>query len=74
MNPYTEHVKASIFVSSIIFLDQSMSALMPRTTKIGNLPNLSFIQQKPKPLGNEFKCAMDGLIGKGLRLEIQKGK
>ena len=47
---------------------------MPRTTKIGNLPNLSFIQQKLEPLGTKFKCTMDGLIGKGLRLEIQKGK
>ena len=34
--------------------DESMSAYRPRTTKTGNLPNLSFILRKPEPLGRMF--------------------
>ena len=33
------------------------------TTKIGGLPNLSYVMRKPKPLGTEFKNIIDGLTG-----------
>jgi len=34
-----------------VAIDESMSAWKPRTTKNGNLPNISFIARKPEPLG-----------------------
>ena len=45
-----------------------------RTTKTGNLPNLSYVKRKPEPLGTEFKNIVDGLIGVMLWMEIQEGK
>ena len=39
-------------------LDESMSAYVPRTTKTGGLPNISFILRKPEPLGTEFKASI----------------
>ena len=45
-----------------------------RTTKSGGLPNLSYIKQKPEPLGTEFKVANDGLSGMMAWIEIQEGK
>ena len=46
-----EMVAASIWKT----LDESMSALRPRTTQTGGLPNISYIERKPKPLGTQFK-------------------
>jgi hypothetical protein len=37
-------------------LDELMSAWHPRKNKTEGLPNISFILQKPEPLGTEFKC------------------
>ena len=74
MDKYTEKTKNVLYVSSLIVLDETMSALVPRTTKTGNLPNLSFVKRKPEPLGTEFKVAMDGLVGKTVSMEIQEGK
>ena len=71
---YSKHVKKLMYVSSVVTLDESMSSFIPRTTKTGNLPNLSYIEQKPEPLGTEFKIAMDALIGKCLWQEIQEGQ
>jgi len=34
--------------------DESMSAYRPRTTKLGDLPNISFVMRKPEPLGKSF--------------------
>jgi hypothetical protein len=34
-----------------VTIDESMSAWKPRTTKNGNLPNISFIARKSEPLG-----------------------
>jgi hypothetical protein len=31
-----------------------MSAFRPRTTKLGGLPNISFVMRKPEPLGKLF--------------------
>lgn len=55
-------------------LDESMSAFRPRTTATGNLPNLSYIQRKPEPLGTELKVTADAHTGMFLFLEIQRGK
>ena len=45
-----------------------------RTTKTGGLPNISFIQRKPKPLGTEFKYFIDSVLSVLLHLEVQEGK
>ena len=44
--------KKNIAASISKTLDESMSAYKPRTTKTGNLPNISFVKRKPKPLGS----------------------
>jgi hypothetical protein len=44
-----------IAASVIKVLDESMSAWRPKKNKTGGLPNISFILQKPEPLGTEFK-------------------
>jgi hypothetical protein len=36
-------------------MDELMSAFRPRTSVTGKLPNISYIQRKPEPLGTEFK-------------------
>jgi len=36
--------------------DESMSSYRPRTTKLGGLPNISFVMRKPEPLGKFFVC------------------
>jgi len=36
--------------------DESMSSYRPRTTKLGGLPNISLVMQKPEPLGKFFVC------------------
>jgi len=63
------HMRASLIKT----MDESMSAFHLQTWSTGNLPHLSFIMQKPKDLGTEFKfvtCPMTGIL---LHLEIQKG-
>ena len=44
------------------------------TTKLGGLPNISYIIRKPQPLGTEFKHLVCGMSGLMLWLEIQEGK
>ena len=51
-----------------------MSAWRPRKTKTGGLPNLTFIKQKPEPLGSEFKAASCTKSKVMLNLELQRGK
>lgn len=51
-----------------------MSFWIPRTSKTGGLPHISFVKRKPRPLGTEFKnvaCAETGVM---LHLELQRGK
>jgi hypothetical protein len=55
-------------------LDESMSNWQPRKDKLGGLPNISYIQRKPRPLGTEMKCVADGETGMMLYLEVQEGK
>ena len=74
MDKYPETIKEAVHASCLVILDETMSLLVPRTTKAANLPNLSFVKRKPEPLGTEIKVAMDGLVGKSLAMEIQEGK
>ncbi len=41
----------------IKLLDESMSAWHPRKDKTGGLPNISFILQKPEPLGRSLRAS-----------------
>jgi hypothetical protein len=43
-----------INASKVKVIDESMCAYRPRTTATGGLPNISFIKQKPEPLGELF--------------------
>eukprot|EP00951_Prasinocladus_malaysianus_P014339 scaffold108899_cov15-Prasinocladus_malaysianus.AAC.1 len=71
---FNENRAKAIQPGMINVLDESMSAYQPRKDKLGGLPNISFIQRKPKPLGTEFKTSCDGHTGVMLHLEIQEGK
>lgn len=65
--------KSTVAASIWKVFDESMSAYRPRTTKTGGLPNISWIERKPEPLGTELKnvaCALTGIM---LALEIQRG-
>ena len=54
---YNKNRSANIAASIKKTLDESMSAFIPRTTKTGGLPTISFILRKPEPLGTEFKVS-----------------
>ena len=74
VNDFNEVVARNYSESNQKCFDESMSPWRPRTSKKGNLPHLSYIMRKPKPLGTEFKsvgCAATGVM---LHLEIQRGK
>ena len=58
----------------VAVLDESMSAWKPRADKLGGLPNISYVMRKPKPLGTEFKTAVDVDTGIMTYLEIQEGR
>ena len=51
-----------------------MCAWRPRQTKLGNLPNISYIIRKPEPLGTEFKTVCCPITGVMTYMEIQRGK
>eukprot|EP00873_Tetraselmis_striata_P006595 jgi/Tetstr1/426859/TSEL_017073.t1 len=55
-------------------MDESMSAFQPRKTKLGGMPNFSFIYRKPKPLGTEFKVVCDCSTGVMTHIEIHEGR
>ena len=71
---FNESRRELMYSSRILVFDESMSSYMPRTTKTGTLPNLSYVARKPEPLGTEFKNIVDGVTGVLLWLEIQEGK
>lgn len=54
---YNDNRKRNINSSVENVFDESMSAFKPRTTKEGGLPNISFIQRKPEPIGVEYKVS-----------------
>jgi hypothetical protein len=47
---------ATILMQLVQVLDEAMSNWQPRKDNFGGLPNISFIQRKPKPLGTEMRC------------------
>jgi hypothetical protein len=50
ISEFNEHRRKIIQHSSMLVADESMSAWVPRTSKTGGLPNISFIKRKPEPL------------------------
>jgi len=74
VNAFNKNRQRTVAASRRKTPDELMSSWKPRTTKLGGLPNISFILRKPKPLGTEFKamaCAKRRIM---LHLEIQRGK
>lgn len=71
---FNELRKTLIHPSNHVCLDELMSAWCPKTSKLGGLPNISFIKRKPQPLGTEMKCSSCSDTGIIFHLEIQKGK
>ena len=67
-------LQTRVITSWTKIMDEAMSAFKPRTTKTGGLPNISFIQRKPEPLGTEFKNVCCPVTGVCSVLEIQRGK
>jgi hypothetical protein len=51
-----------------------MSAFRPRTTRLGGLPNISYILWKPKPLGTEFKTSVCPKLNVMTYMELCEGK
>jgi hypothetical protein len=66
--------KYDIITSERRVLDESMSAYRPHTTKLGGLPNISYILRKPKRLGTEFKTSVCPRLNVMTHLEICEGK
>ena len=54
--------------------DKSMSVICFWTMAKGNLPYLSYIFCKPKPLGKEFKIVHRSITGALIFIKIQRGK
>ena len=74
VNDFNSTVRRNFSASSDKCIDESMSPFRPRQSKTANLPHISYILRKPKPLGTEYKttgCAESGIM---LKLEIQRGK
>ena len=74
INGFNNSRKTYVAASAIKTLDESMSGWKPRTTALGDLPNISFVIRKPVPLGTEFKniaCTATKIM---LYLEVQRGK
>ena len=74
VNDFNTNRKENVASSNRKIADESMSPLKPRSSKNGNLPHLSYIRRKPKPLGSELKTLACALLGIMLYLEIQRGK
>ena len=64
-----------ILTSKDQVLDESMSSpYCPCTIRLGGLPNISYIFQKPELLWVEFKSTVCTMIKMLMHLEIQQGK
>ena len=57
INGYNSNRKKNIAASFRKVFDESMSAIVPRTSPTGGLPTISFIIRKPEPLGTEVKVS-----------------
>ena len=64
----------NIYTNSLNVGDESMSAIRFWTTTKGNLPHLSYIFRKTKPMGTDFKKFYCYVTGALLLIELQKGK
>lgn len=71
---FNENRYLKVAASNVKLLDETMSAWRPRKSKLGGLPNISFILRKPEPLGTEFKTGCCSETGIMLWMEIQRGK
>ena len=71
---FNENRSKKLLTSRKLVPDELMSALRPRTTKTGNLPNLSHISRKPEDMGTEYKVVACGKTTMLRFLEIQRGK
>lgn len=63
LDGYNSNRRRTVASSRNKTFDEAMSGFRPRTTKLGNLPNLSNIPRKPIPVGTEIKvaaCAVSG--------------
>jgi len=73
VDSFNENCRRNIVMSEVQIPYEAMSAFQPRTTPKADLPHVSFVERKPKPLGTEFKCVADGGSGVMRFLEIQEG-
>jgi hypothetical protein len=71
---FAENRKRTVLSSNDLTVDESMSALRPRTTKTGNLPHLSFVKRKPEDLGTEAKTGACTEVYMMLWMEICRAK
>jgi hypothetical protein len=66
--------KHDIITSEKRVLDKSMSAFRPCTTKLGGLPNISYILRKPETIGTEFKTSVCPKLTMMSHMELCEGK
>ncbi|KAL7458010.1 hypothetical protein ACHAWC_009713 [Mediolabrus comicus] len=71
---FNSNRKFKVAASRKKVMDELMSAYRPRTSVTGGLPNISYIQRKPEPLGSEFKVVVCPITKIMLFVEIQRGK
>lgn len=74
VSDFSENRRRKVVKSEVQVPDEAMSAFCPRSTPSADLAHLSYVERKPKPLGTEFKCVVDGGHGLMRELEIQEGK
>ena len=70
---FNNHYSKILRHGRYLCMDELMSPFRPRADKFGGLPQLTFVERKPQPYGNEFKdrCTADGICD---YLELQEGK
>jgi hypothetical protein len=66
--------KNNVLSSEKRVLDETMSAFRPRTTRLGGLPNISYILWKPEPLGTKFKTSVCPKLNVMTYMELCEGK
>jgi hypothetical protein len=55
--------RRSLFVVTLLILDESMSGWRPKTSAYGGLPNITFEPRKPVNLGTQLKNGVECLSG-----------
>ena len=61
LRSFNDSRKALILTVTILILDESMSGWIPKTTKLGGLPNISFEPRKPVSLGTLFRNGVEAI-------------